>query len=123
MPSILVIDDEKPVLEMIKHTLLKFGHTVCAVEDARKGLEAFKRGSFDLVIADIMMPELEGGHVARHIRTASREATPIIGISSTPWLPDREYFDSILSKPFPVESLVERVREFLRRPHSGSASK
>jgi two-component system phosphate regulon response regulator PhoB len=115
MPSILIIDDEKTVLEMIKHTLMKFGHTVCTAESARKGLEAFKKGSFDLVIADIMMPELEGGHVARHIRSAARAAVPIIGISSTPWLPDRDPFDAVLSKPFPVESLVEQVRECLRR--------
>ncbi|ABW68039.1 response regulator [Desulfosudis oleivorans] len=115
MASILIIDDEKSVLEMIRHNLSRFGHTIHIAESAREGLATFKEESIDLVIADILLPELDGMHVVRHIRNLAGTALPIIGISSTPWLPDREHFDAVLSKPFPVENLVDCVREYTRK--------
>jgi len=110
MNSILVIDDEKTVLDMVEQILIKFGYDVETATGGQEGLDKFDNGSYDLVITDILMPELDGNHVAKHIRGSSKKNTPIIGISATPWLPDKENFTTILSKPFPVESLVENVK-------------
>ena len=75
---------------------------------------SYTRG-WTLVIADILLPELNGMHVVRRIRNLAGTALPVIGIFSTPWLPDREHFDAVLSKPFPVENLVDCVREYMRK--------
>ena len=114
MNSILVIDDEKTVLDMVKQILIKFGYDVETAESGQEGLDKFEQGSYDLVITDILMPEFDGNYVARQIRDSAKKDTPIIGISATPWLPDKEHFTRILSKPFPVESLVENVKSCIQ---------
>ena len=118
MSTVLVIDDEKFVLDVVKIALMKFGHDVQTAADGRQGIEKFDEGSFDVVITDIRMPGIDGNGVADHIRRSQRQWTPIIAISGTPWLADgkRKDFDSILPKPFTLKTLVETVDGLSRRP-------
>jgi len=116
MSTVLVIDDEKFVLDIVKIALTKFGHDVETAADGRQGIEKFDEGSFDLVITDIRMPGLDGTGVADHIRRSQRQWTPIIAISATPWLIGDKLsdFDSILPKPFTLQTLVDTVNNLSR---------
>jgi len=116
MSSVLVIDDEKFVLDTLAAVLTKFGHDVHTASNGRQGIEKFDNGSFDVVITDIRMPEVDGNGVAEHIRRSERQETPIIAISGTPWLADRRRcaFDTILPKPFTLKTLIEAVNGVLR---------
>ena len=122
MGTVLVIDDEKFVLDIVKIALMKFGHDVQTAADGRSGIEKFDEGSFDVVITDIRMPGIDGNEVANHIRSSQRQWTPIIAISGTPWLikGQRNDFDSILPKPFTLKSLVETVDDLSRRPFAAA---
>jgi DNA-binding response OmpR family regulator len=110
MGSILVIEDEKGILGLIEAALTRFGHQVETAADGKEGIRKFDRGSFDMVITDYVMPEVNGEGVLDHIRRSSRHRTPIIGMSGTPWLLQGADFDLVLAKPFPLNKLVESVK-------------
>lgn len=110
MGSILVIEDEKGILGLIEAALTRFGHKVETAEDGKEGIRKFDRGSFDMVVTDYVMPEVNGEGVLDHIRRSSRHRTPIIGMSGTPWLLQGAGFDLVLAKPFPLNKLVESVK-------------
>jgi DNA-binding response OmpR family regulator len=86
------------------------GHRVETAQDGEEGIRNFDGGSFDMVITDYLMPELNGEGVLKHIRSSSRHRTPVIGISGTPWLLQGTGFDLVLAKPFPLNMLVDSVR-------------
>ncbi len=113
MASILVIDDDKAVLDMVEQVLEKFGFSVEAASNGKEGLEKFKAGSFDLVITDISMPGTDGNSVAQYICNTEKHPPPIIGISGTPWRIQKDYFDTILLKPFPIETLIDNVQSLV----------
>src|ERR1700730_426348 len=60
MAKILVVDDDKSILEVLKHLLTQQGHTVCLAYDGKAGLLAAREENPDLIILDIMMPEIDG---------------------------------------------------------------
>jgi DNA-binding response OmpR family regulator len=113
MYHILVIDDEKEILDIIKIILSKAGYEVETALDGQKGIEEFDNDKFDLVITDINMPGLDGGKVVEHIRKSDRHCTPIIGISGTPWLFENIPFDAVFKKPFPPQDLVNSIRHLI----------
>jgi DNA-binding response OmpR family regulator len=110
MGSILVIEDEKGILGLIEAALIRFGHRVETAIDGKEGIHKFDRGSFDVVITDCVMPEVNGEGVLQHIRSSARHRTPIIGMSGTPWLLQGTGFDLVLAKPFSLNKLVDSVR-------------
>jgi CheY-like chemotaxis protein len=111
VPCILVIDDEKAILEMLHRALSKFGLDVETAISGEEGVEKFDNGNFDAVITDILMPGIDGISVLNHIRASNRTLTPVIGISGTPWLLKNEKFDLILDKPFSLKKLIDSVNE------------
>ena len=110
MHHILVIDDEKPILEVVQMALTRAGFKVEIAPDGQEGIKKFDDGAFDVVITDIMMPGIDGNNVARHIRNSNRPSTPIIGFSGTPWLLEDTEFDTVFTKPFPLVDLVSSVQ-------------
>jgi DNA-binding response OmpR family regulator len=110
MGSVLVIDDEKMILNIIETALTAFGYTVEVATDGGEGIRKFDEGFYDLVITDLIMPNVDGNGVIDHIRSSSKKKTPIIGISGTPWLLQGLDVDRILTKPFPIKTLVESVK-------------
>ena len=110
MCSILVIEDEKMVLNVIETALKTFGYDVVIASDGREGVEKFDDGDYDLVITDFLMPRLNGDDVVTHIRKSKRGHTPIIGISGTPWMIEATGVDMVLPKPFFLKELLERVQ-------------
>ena len=112
MSSVLVIDDEEGITDVIQEALSLYGYDVQTACDGNEGIQKFKDQLFDIVITDIMMPNTDGNSVVRYIRDSNRRMTPIIGMSGTPLLLNDADFDTVLFKPFPLQSLINTVRTF-----------
>ena len=110
MYHILVIDDEKTILDVIKIVLSRTGFKVEIALNGREGIQKFDSGQFDLVITDIQMPGLDGRDIVDYIHNSDRPYTPIIGISGSPWLLENIQFDAVLAKPFHFEDLINSIR-------------
>ena len=76
--QILIVDDEKIQLEMLKGFLVKQGYGVETAEDGQKGLEKFKRGFFDLILSDYRMPGMDGLQLLKEVKRLDREAAVVI---------------------------------------------
>jgi CheY-like chemotaxis protein len=114
--AILVIDDEAPVRQLVTEVLRARGHSVTAASSGREGLERFRVGRFDLVITDLGMPDITGWDVARAVRGTS-PVLPVLVL--TGWAdavdaPPDVGVTGILTKPFDVTKLAERVAAALR---------
>jgi len=109
MCTVLVIDDEETIVELLKSALTKFGYHVKTAADGREGIQTFENEFVDIVITDICMPDIGGKEVARHIRNSRRKTTPVVAISGTPWLFEDGDFDMVLAKPFHLKALYETV--------------
>ena len=83
MPTVLVIDDENGILQLIRQALTSFGHNVETATDGQEGIRKFDDGSFDIVITDIRMPGIDGNGVVDHIRKSEKQSVPVIAISGT----------------------------------------
>jgi len=116
MSTVLVIDDEKGILQIIRQVLTKFGHRVETAADGREGIRKFDDGCFDIVITDIRMPGIDGNGVVKHIRKSDKQSIPVIAISGTPWLMENNAFDMVLTKPFPLKKLVESIGSLVTVP-------
>jgi DNA-binding response OmpR family regulator len=110
MGTILIIEDEKGILELIQEVLTLFGHNVDTASNGQEGIQKFDNKSFDLVITDVRMPGTSGHTVVQHIRNSSKKGTPIIGMSGTPWLLQNQDFDMVLQKPFPLQTLIDSLK-------------
>ena len=108
MKKILVVDDERPISDIIKFNLTKEGYEVVTAFDGREALEQFEAKKPDLVILDLMLPELDGLEVAKEIRKTSH--TPIIMLSAK----DSE-FDKVIGLEIGADDYVTKPfsnREF-----------
>ncbi len=114
MNRILVVDDEPDISDLICEVLTRFGYTVETAFNGRQGLQRLQDASFDMVVTDMYMPDLDGTSIVRHVRSSSRPRTPVIGISGTPWLLEGAGCDAVLSKPFPLQDLVDTVKHLER---------
>jgi CheY-like chemotaxis protein len=116
MPTVLVIDDEKGILQLIRQALTKFGHNVEIAADGQEGIRKFDDGSFDIVITDIRMPGIDGNGVVNHIRKSEKQSVPVIAISGTPWLRESSAFDMVIAKPFALKKLAESIGSLVPVP-------
>ncbi len=116
MCTILVIDDEKSILCVIREALTRSGHEVEVALDGVEGIQKFDDGCYDMVITDLRMPRLDGKGVVEHIRASGKHSVPVIGISGTPWQMPDSGFDAVLAKPFPLQDLVESVKKLTPLP-------
>jgi phosphate regulon transcriptional regulator PhoB len=118
---ILVADDERDIVELVAYNLEGEGFSVLKAPDGRKAWEMVRKEKPDLVILDLMMPELPGMEVCRMIRShAETAAIPIIMLTAKSEPLDKILgleigADDYLTKPFHVRELVARVRAVLRR--------
>src|SRR5712675_120453 len=80
MTTILIVEDEKPLVKILKYNLEKEGYRAVACDDGEKGLEAFKKEKPDLVILDLMLPKLDGYEFCRRVRAHSK--TPILMLTA-----------------------------------------
>ena len=115
---ILLVEDEESLAESIRYTLEQEGFTVTVAVDGRKAIERFRSDHPDLVILDLMLPELSGLDVCRLIRQESN--VPIVMVTAKDSEADKVAglelgADDYVTKPFSIRELVSRVRAHLRR--------
>jgi two-component system, OmpR family, response regulator len=118
MATILVADDDPHIREVVRFALEKAGHRVVECGDGRAAVAAFEAQPIDVVILDIIMPEMDGLDVCRAMRARSR--VPILFLTSRDDELDRILgleigADDYVSKPFSPRELVARVKAILRR--------
>jgi two-component system response regulator RegX3 len=117
-PSILVVDDDPGVLDVVAFTLRREGFDVVEERDGPAALEAARSRHYDIVILDVMLPQLSGVDVCRALRAESD--VPILMLTARDAEADRVLglelgADDYVTKPFSTAELLSRVRAILRR--------
>ena len=118
MDHILIIEDEEAIARFVELELRHEGYAVEKAGDGRTGLELALSGRFDLVLLDLMLPELSGMEVIRRLRRESQ--TPVIMLTARDTVMDKVYgldmgADDYITKPFAIEELLARIRNALRK--------
>ncbi len=119
-PLILVVDDEPKVVRLTRDYLEKNGYRVVTAADGQSALTTARREKPDLIILDLMLPQIDGREVCRILRRESD--VPIIMLTALSEEIDQVTgleigADDYITKPFSVRALVARVRALLRRTH------
>lgn len=117
-PKILVVEDEKPIAEIIKFNLEREGFAVSMAYNGQDALDMAVRHLPDLIILDVMLPKLDGFQVCRELRRTSN--TPILMLTAKEAESDKIKgltlgADDYITKPFSPRELVARVKAHLRR--------
>jgi two-component system OmpR family response regulator len=120
---ILVVDDEPFITDLLSAALRFEGFNVEVAGSGREALQLAAPGRYDLVMLDVMMPDLEGTEVCRRMRQ-SGVATPVVFLTARDSTEDKVHglgmADDYVTKPFALDELVARVRAVLRRTgHEG----
>ncbi|OLS07169.1 PhoP family transcriptional regulator [Lacticaseibacillus casei] len=123
--KILVVDDEKPISDIVKFNLDKEGYDVVTAYDGEEALKKVESESPDLILLDLMLPKIDGLEVARQIR--KEHDTPIIMLTAKDSEIDKVLglelgADDYVTKPFSNRELVARVKANLRRTSASSAA-
>ena len=124
-PLVLIVDDDPHIRDVVRFALEKAGLRTAEAADGRQALERFDALKPDLLVLDIVMPELDGTDVCRTLR--SRSNVPIVFVSSRDDEIDRIVGlelggDDYITKPFSPRELVARVKAVLRRFQSTQAA-
>ncbi|MBO5517462.1 MAG: response regulator transcription factor [Firmicutes bacterium] len=122
--KILIIEDEAKIARFIELELSHEGYACSKAADGRTGLEMAESGAYDLVLLDIMLPELNGLEVLRRLRKSSD--VPVIVLTARDAVMDKVSgldmgADDYVTKPFAIEELLARIRLALRRKGSAKA--
>lgn len=118
MIKILIVEDEEKIARFIELELIHEGYKVIKANNGRTGLEIAERGEADLVILDVMLPEINGLEVLRRIRRVSE--VPIIMLTARDAVMDKVSgldagADDYITKPFAIEELLARIRTALKK--------
>jgi DNA-binding response OmpR family regulator len=122
---ILVVDDDAELCRLVSRFLGAEGYSVQTVQSSRLGIEGALSGDYDLVVLDVMLPEMDGFEVLRRMRAQS--STPVLMLTARGDDLDRILglemgADDYLPKPFNTRELSARVRAILRRANSARGS-
>ena len=117
-PRILLVDDEHAIQTLLSYPLRKDGYEVVQATDGRAALDRFAEGSYDLVVLDLMLPQVDGLEVCRRIR--ARSTVPIIMLTARAEEIDKVVglelgADDYITKPFSMREFRSRVKAVLRR--------
>ncbi|MCL2150840.1 MAG: response regulator transcription factor [Coriobacteriia bacterium] len=122
---ILVVDDESSITEFVRYNLKKEGYEVDVAADGATALSMAISANYDLIVLDVMLPNLDGYEVVRRLRATS--SVPVLFLSARDTELDKVVGleiggDDYLAKPFGVRELLARVKALLRRSASTEAS-
>ncbi|KQU22310.1 response regulator transcription factor [Peribacillus butanolivorans] len=122
---ILVVEDDQEIQELIKQFLMTQHYTVEVASDGLEGMKQYNKQSFDLILLDVMMPNLNGFEVAKMIRNQSN--VPIIMLTALEEEQDQMKgfdlgIDDYITKPFSFHVLIRRVEAVLRRSYDQSTA-
>ena len=118
MSKILVVDDELDIALLIKDVLEDEGFSTTAIDSSNKALELVQKEKFDLILLDVMMPEMSGTTLCTKIREIT--SSPILFVTAKTSTLDKLLgfevgADDYITKPFIIEELVARVKAHIRR--------
>ena len=121
--TVLVVDDEKKIRDTLRAYLERDGYSVLIADAGQRALETFERASPDLIVLDLMLPDIAGEEVARSVREHS--TVPIIMLTAKAEEDDRVSglrlgADDYLAKPFSPRELSARIEAVLRRTRTAS---
>lgn len=124
--KILIVDDEKPISDIIKFNMEKEGYETATAFDGEEALEKVESEKPDLIILDLMLPKIDGLEVAKRVR--AKHTTPIIMVTAKDSELDKVLglelgADDYVTKPFSNRELVARVKANLRRQAVASKPK
>jgi DNA-binding response OmpR family regulator len=116
---LLVVEDERRMLELLRQGLTEEGHSVACALNGVEGLQMLRGQDFDVMILDVMMPKMDGFEVARRMR-AENNGTPLLILTAKDSVPDVVHgldlgADDYLTKPFSFDELLLRLRAVNRR--------
>lgn len=120
MARILIIEDEEKLARMLELELNYDGWETDKAFDGRTGLEKALSGTFDLILLDIMLPELSGMEVLRRLRREEKGYTPVLLLTARDAVMDKVSgldagADDYITKPFAIEEVLARIRTALRK--------
>ena len=123
-PRILLVDDEQSVGTLLSFPLRRDGYEVVRAEDGREALARFAEQPFDLVVLDVMLPQIDGLEVCRRLR--ARSSVPIIMLSARTEEIDKVVglelgADDYITKPFSLREFRSRIKAALRRSQMAQA--
>jgi two-component system, OmpR family, response regulator MprA len=126
MTTILVVDDDRKITDMLRRTLIYEGYRVVTAADGEEALTKVQVERPDLIILDWLMPKLNGIETAKALRTT--DAAPILMLTARDAVEQRvegldSGVDDYLIKPFAPEELLARLRALLRRSETGDKDK
>ena len=124
--SVLVVEDDRNIAELLQMYLEKEGYTVTVAADGGQGLSKFRANKPDLVLLDVMMPVMDGWAVCRAIRAES--TTPVIMLTAKGETDDKvaglkQGADDYITKPFEMKEVLARIEAVLRRTSGVTAEK
>ena len=116
--NLLVVEDERRMLELLRRGLSEEGHTVSCAADGSEGLRMVRDHDFDLVILDVMLPKMDGFELARSMRVENNR-TPVLMLTARDSVPDIVHgldlgADDYMTKPFSFAELLLRLRAVRR---------
>jgi two-component system OmpR family response regulator len=122
---LLVVEDEPNIVELLSASLRLAGFQVATATSGLEALQAVQRHRPDLVVLDVMLPDLDGFDVARRLRTGDTR-TPVLFLTARDATEDKVRGltlggDDYVTKPFSLEEVVARIRAVLRRTRAGSS--
>lgn len=129
MTKIIVVDDEQDIVDVLAYNLENAGFEVKCALTGREGLELIQATRPDLVVLDLMLPDISGTEVCRHLRaTPAGQHIPVLMLSARGEEIDRVVgfeigADDYVTKPFSVRELLLRVRALLRRTHMSAPAR
>ena len=124
--SVLIVEDDKHIRELLQMYREKEGYAVTLAEDGGQGMEKFRAIHPDLVLLDVMMPVMDGWTVCKNIRAEGQ--TPVIMLTAKSQTDDKiaglkSGADDYITKPFEMREVLARIEAVLRRTDRGCAEK
>ena len=126
MARILIVEDEEKLARMLELELTYEGYQAEKAFDGRTGLEMALSGRFDLILLDIMLPQLSGMEVLRRLRREEQRYTPVLLLTARDAVMDKVSgldagAEDYITKPFAIEELLARIRATLRKTTAAAA--
>jgi CheY-like chemotaxis protein len=117
---ILVVDDNQPNLDLMTYLLKAFGHEPTGFNRSPDALKAAIAGGFELVLADVRMPEMDGFEFVRRYKAEAASTAPVVAVTALAMVGDKDRmlqagFDGYIAKPIDPETFQARVAEMLER--------
>ncbi len=111
--SILIVDDEQPIIDLLRDVLEEEGYIVITARNGSEAINIVQQQPVDLVLTDYMMPHMDGLDLSKQLRSDPRTANIPVLIMSAVHVPNDGNFNSIIRKPFNLVDVLNDIRQHL----------